>query len=72
MPQFLSDESQDEIPPERHTAIVTVSAGSLETLVRVLNTIQAFEHWPTVKITSDAEGLVDTFYGKEKDVWKNP
>ena len=72
MAQFLSGEAQDEIPPERHTATVTVSAGSLETLVRVLNTMQAFEHWPTVKISSDADGLVDTFYGKEKDVWKNP
>lgn len=72
MPQFLSPESQEATPPGRHTAKVTVEATSLETLVRVLNTMQAFENWPGVKISSDAEGLVDTFYGKEKDVWRNP
>jgi hypothetical protein len=70
--QFLSGETQDKIPPGRHQANVTVTATSLETLVRVLNTIQAFENWPGVKIESDAEGLVDTFYGKEKDIWGNP
>lgn len=72
MAQFLSGQTQDEIPPGRHQANVTVTATSLETLVRVLNTIQAFENWPGVTIRSDAENLVDTFYGKEKDVWKNP
>jgi len=72
MPQFLSADSQASQPPREFVATVTVSAGSLASLARVLNMMKAFEHVPGVTITSDAEGIVETFYGYEQDVWNEP
>jgi hypothetical protein len=71
MPQFLSADSQASEPPREFVATVTVTAGSLASLARVLNMMKAFEHMPGVKITSDAFGIVDTFYGYEQDVWSS-
>jgi hypothetical protein len=72
MPQFLSADSQASEPPREFVATVTVVAGSLASLARVLNMMKAFEHVPGVKISSNAEGIVDTFYGYEQDVWNQP
>lgn len=72
MPQFVSPESQDETPPREFVAAVTVTAGSLDSLARVLTILEAFEHLPGVTIEAQADGLTETFYGWEKDVWQDP
>lgn len=70
--QFISAESQDETPSREFTATVTVTAGSLDSLARVLTILEAFRSLPGVKVSSEADGLTETFYGWEKDIWKTP
>lgn len=72
MPQFMSADSQASEPPREFAATVTVVAGSLDSLARVLTMMEAFEHLPGVRVSAKADGLVETFYGYEKDVWSKP
>jgi hypothetical protein len=69
MPQFMSGEDREKAEPKVFTAEVTVTAGSLDSLARVLSMMEAFEHLPGVKIEPKARGLTETFYGFERDVW---
>lgn len=72
MPQFMRDDTDE--PPKKPTATLIIKADTLDGLRRLLNVLEAFEQFPGIEITAKADGLVETFYGYEFDVWthQNP